>query len=368
MLMQLQSDPYVTPLRIALIGCGAITELYYAPGLQEAGKHRPLAVTEIFDPVQHRLNTLLRAFPGAQPLLNFEDLIAARPDLAIVASPPKYHAPQTMALLAAGVHVLCEKPLACSLSEAHQMVAAARASNRLLAVGMFRRFFPALQSIKTLVSGGELGVPRSFSITEGGVFNWPAASASFFQKQHSQGGVLADLGVHSLDLISWWFGEPTSINYADDAMGNLEANSHLQLCYANGLTGEVRLSRDTPCANRYEIEFEHGNVGWQVGDANHLDVRFRGSPLHLAAELRVQDSAGEHPADSYHQSFVRQILNVVSAVQGLEPLLLPADEVITSMRMIDHCYANRNLISMPWLSPAELEQAQAMSSAPTPSR
>jgi predicted dehydrogenase len=367
MVMPKQTDAHATPLRIALIGCGAITELYYAPALQEAGRHRPLTVSELFDPVQQRLDAMLPAFPGAKPLLDFEALVAARPDLAIVASPPKCHAAQAMALLAAGVHVLCEKPLACSLTEAQQMAAAARAANRLLAVGMFRRFFPALQSIKTLVTGGELGAPRSFRITEGGAFNWPAASASFFQKQHSQGGVLADLGVHSLDLISWWFGEPTSITYADDAMGNLEANSHLQLCYTNGLSGEVRLSRDTPCANRYEIEFEQGQVGWQVGDANHLDVRFRGSPLHLAAELRVQDPRDNHVADSYHQSFVRQILNVFSAVQGLEPLLVPADEAITSMRIIDYCYANKHLIPMPWLSPAELERAQVMAAAPAPS-
>jgi len=368
MVMPQQSDPHATPLRIALIGCGAITELYYAPALQEAGRHRPLVVSELFDPVQMRLDAVLPAFPGARPLLDFEALIATRPDLAIVASPPKYHASQTIALLAAGAHVLCEKPLACSLAEAKQMVAAARAANRLLAVGLFRRFFPALQTVKSLVRGGELGSPKSFRISEGGMFYWPAASASFFQKQHSQGGVLADLGVHSLDLISWWFGEPTSITYADDAMGNLESNSQLQLSYPNGLSGEVRLSRDTPCASRYEIEFQHAQVGWQVGDANHLDVRFRGSPLHLAAELREHLPGNDHAADSYHQSFVRQILNVVSAVQGLEPLLVPADEAITSMRMIDTCYANKHLIPMPWLSSAEMERALALAAAPAASR
>ena len=247
------------------------------------------------------------------------------------------------------------------------MVAASRKANRLLAVGLFRRFFPALQAIKGLVTGGEIGAPKSFRVTEGGVFNWPAASASFFQKQHSQGGVLADLGVHSLDLICWWFGEPSSITYADDAMGNLEANSHVKLSYPRGLSGEIRLSRDTPCANHYEIKFEHGDVIWQVGDANHLDVRFRSSSMLLAAELREQIPGNDHAADSYHQSFVRQILNVVSAVQGLEPLLVPAHEAITSMRMIDLCYADRHLIPMPWLSTAELDRAQSIA-ASTPFR
>lgn len=111
------------------------------------------------------------------------------------------------------MHVLCVKPLACTLNEANQMVAAAQTADRLLAVGLFRRFFPALQTIKALVAGGALGTPTSFHFAEGGAFNWPAASASFFQKQHSQGGVLLDLGVHLLDLSCWWFGAilPTAI-------------------------------------------------------------------------------------------------------------------------------------------------------------
>jgi predicted dehydrogenase len=277
-----------------------------------------------------------------------------------VASPPKFHAPQTTALLTAGIHVLCEKPLAGSLAEAEHMVAAARNADRLLAVGLFRRFFPAMQTIKALVSGGALGAPSSFRITEGGVFNWPASSASFFQKQHSQGGVLLDLGVHVLDLICWWFGEPSSITYADDQMGNLEANSHLCLSYPSGLQGEVHLSRDTPCSNRYEIQFERGLVGWQVGEANQLDVRFSGSPFRLAGELRQPATDTAHAAqvdqsaDSYHQTFVRQILNVAAAVRGLEPLDVSAAEALASMRLIDFCYANRQLLSMPWLTPAEL--------------
>ena len=359
-MMAHQSAAHASPLRIALIGCGAITERYYAPALQEAGTHTPLAVTALFDPAHDRLKSVLPAFPSAKPLVDFQALIANPPDLAIVASPPKFHAPQTTALLTAGIHVLCEKPLACSLVEAQQMVAASRSADRLLAVGLFRRFFPALQTIKLLVSEGHLGAPTSFRIAEGGVFNWPAASASFFQKQHSQGGVLLDLGVHVLDLICWWFGDPSSIRYSDDAMGNLEANSHLCLTYSNGLQGEVRLSRDTPCSNRYEIQFERGLVGWQVGEANQLDVRFSGSPFRLAAELREPapsiDYANyiDQPADSYHQSFVRQILNVAAAVQGLESLQVPVTEALASLRLIDYCYANRQLLPMPWLTSADL--------------
>jgi predicted dehydrogenase len=343
-------------LRVALVGCGAISELYYAPAFKEAAKHACLEITALCDPSPSRLEALQVSFPAAQAVTAIEELISLSPDLAIVASPPRFHSSQANALLAAGAHVLCEKPMASSVLEADSMIMAAARAKRVLAIGLFRRFFPALQTIHSLVSGGVLGRPLSFVFSEGGPFNWPAASASFFQRQHSQGGVLLDLGVHALDLVCWWFGEPSALLYQDDAMGNLEANCHLSLSFPGGLAGQVRLSRDTPISNQYSIAFENGQIIWSVGDANHLDVRLNGVPLNLQAELRVHDS----PAATYHQSFVNQLLNVAAAVRGSEPVSVPAEEGIRSLRIIEACYQSRELMHMPWLSDAESRRAREL--------
>jgi predicted dehydrogenase len=349
---------YSDPRQLVLVGCGAITELYYVPALLEALKHTQIEVVAFFDPSTERLSALHKFFPKAKPLTAFKDLIDLQPHLAVVASPPKFHASQVIALLGAGVHVLCEKPMASSVAEAESMIAAAHKANRVLAIGLFRRFFPALQAIKALVNGGALGAPTSFRFTEGGMFNWPAASASFFQRQHSQGGVLHDLGVHILDLICWWFGDPASMVYEDDAMGNLEANSLLKLSFSNALTGEVRMSRDTPCFNQYQIDFERGLVVWRVGEGNQLEMRLNDVPFTLAGELHEKSS----PADTYHQAFVKQLLNFVSATRGMEPVLVPGEEGIRSLRLIERCYANRKLIPMPWLSEPEQSKAQSLAS------
>ncbi len=347
---------YSDASRLVLVGCGAITELYYAPALLEALKYRKIEIVAFYDPSSARLAALHRFFPHAKALTAFEALIDLQPHLAVVASPPKFHASQAIALLGSGVHVLCEKPMASSVAEAETMISAAHKANRVLAIGLFRRFFPALQAVKALVNGGALGATTSFRFTEGGVFNWPAASASFFQKQHSQGGVLHDLGVHILDLICWWFGEPASMAYEDDAMGNLEANSHLRLGFSNGLTGEVRMSRDTPCSNQYQIDFERGRVVWRVGEGNRLEMCFNDVPFTLAGELRENSST----ADSYHQAFVKQILNFVSAARGTESLVVPGEEAIMSMRLIEQCYGSRHLISMPWFTEPETIRAREL--------
>ena len=346
-------------LQVAIVGCGAISELYYAPALKEASKHAPVKITALCDPSLSRLGVLQESFPAAAAVSNVHELISLQPDLAIVASPPRFHSVQTNALLAAGAHVLCEKPMASSVSEAESMIKAAKDANRILAIGLFRRFFPALQAIRSLLEDRVLGSPQSFDFSEGGAFNWPAASASFFQKQYSQGGVLLDLGVHVLDLVCWWFGEPASFSYEDDAMGNLEANSRLSLKYPSGLSGVVRMSRDTPITNRYLIKFERGIVTWSVGDGNHLDVRVNGLPFHLNAELRKNSSN----AASYHQSFVHQLLNLAAAASGLESVLVPGEEGIRSLRLIEACYERRQLLPMPWLSESEACYAHKLASA-----
>ena len=349
-------SPSHDPLRLALVGCGAISELYYAPAIQEAARFTSLEVVVLCDPSSERLELLQQSFPTAHTVTAFEEVLGLGVHLAVVASPPRFHAQQVKGLLSAGVHVLCEKPMASSVAEAESMIAAARAANRVLAVGLFRRYFPALQAIYFLVRGGDLGAPQSFSFSEGGAFNWPAASASFFQKHHTQGGVLLDLGVHVLDLVCWWFGEPSNLTYEDDAMGNLEANCLLHLSYPSGLEGHVRLSRDTAIANRYSIQFAGGDVTWSVGDANHLNVRFNDLPVEWRTELWSNNC----PAPTYSHSFVHQLLNVAAAARGTESVRVPGEEGIRSLRLIDTCYHNRKLMALPWLTQAESRRALSL--------
>lgn len=344
------------PLRLALVGCGAVSELYYAPALLEALKYIQVEIVAICDPSVVRLDVLHKFFPFARCFTDLNQALILQPDAAIVASPPRFHAVQATALFAAGSHVLCEKPMASSVSEAESMIIAASAAQRVLAIGLFRRFLPALRFIHSLIIGGALGPVRSFVFSEGGPFSWPATSPSFFQKQYSQGGVLLDLGVHVLDLVCWWFGEPNNFIYADDAMGNLEANSHLSMTFSKGVTGDVRLSRDTKIRNNYIIDFERGQVLWSIGDGNHLDLRLNGVPFQLCSELHSQNTL----AASYQHSFVNQLLNFFAASLGLEDVIVPGEEAIRSMRLIESCYRERKLMEMPWLSHSEIIRANQL--------
>jgi predicted dehydrogenase len=348
------------PLPIVLVGCGAVSQLFYAPALQALEATGVLRVTALIDPVEGARERLQQTFPGTPGAATLAEADAPPHGLAIIASPPRWHAGQTLAALAHGWHVLCEKPMAASSAEAAQMIAAAEAAGRVLAIGHYKRFFPSSQYLKFLCGpAGALGALRSFTIAEGGPFTWPAASPAFFQKRETPGGVLLDLGVHGLDLLLWWLGDPTGFTYADDAMGGLEANARVSLRFG-AITGEVQLSRDWATAQRYEFEFERGEVSWTVNDANGLGVRLEGAPARLQGTLHAGAGAA---AATNAQSFIAQLQHVVSAVRHGTPVLVDGREGARALRLIEACYARRQLLRQPWLAPAELATAQHWAAA-----
>jgi predicted dehydrogenase len=170
--------------------------------------------------------------------------------------------------------------------------------------------------------------------------------------------------VHALDLVLWWFGEPSQFEYEDDAMGGLEANCRLRLAYVGGLEGIVRLSRDWNLRNRYYVEFDRGWVSWDPSNTSTLEI---GLTVDLALHARVHQRieilgqptiGGEGPTFSH--SFIQQIENVVGGILGHEPLAVPGTEGLRSIRLIEACYRDRHLMRMPWLTADETDTARKL--------
>jgi len=360
---QMQTDQQ--PIKVGLVGCGAVSQLYYQPALQALQHSNLLQVQAVFDPNTASAYRLLGSFPNAIAVENI-NAIANQVDLAIVASPPQYHASQTIHLLQAGCSVLCEKPMANTISEAEAMLDAAAQSSKQLAIGLFRRFFPATQTIHKILSLGWLGEIESITCTEGGIFNWPVQSPAYFQRSQASGGVLLDIGIHLLDLLIWWFGYPTSFIYADDAMGGIDVNCQISLTFGQNIKADVRLSRDCILPNHYLIKGSNGWLRWEVNVADKLQMGFHDSAKVMDINLNEYNLIGNspqliRPAFNFEQSFTSQIVNVIAAMRGLEPLTVPAEVAIHSLKLIAACYQHRQLMPMPWLSTEEQTQAQHLS-------
>ena len=141
---------------------------------------------------------------------SIEALIADGNVDAISINTPNYlHAPQTIAALNAGIHVMVEKPMAMNAAEAATMQAAAENSGALLMVAHCYRFDPEVQWLRGQVAVGKLGqIIRSKSY--GVHANW-GPGGWFTQKQFAGGGAMADMGIHALDTVRFLLGDPQPV-------------------------------------------------------------------------------------------------------------------------------------------------------------
>lgn len=137
-----------------------------------------------------------------------------------ISSTNEKHHPQALAAIAAGKHVLCEKPLAMSHAEAREMIEAARAAGVVLAVNHHLRSSAAMQAIRGVIAGGALGQVRSVRVFHAvalpeHLYGWrldaPAAG----------GGVIADITVHNADTVRYLLQEDPQFVVAEKAATGL---------------------------------------------------------------------------------------------------------------------------------------------------
>lgn len=146
---------------------------------------------------------------------DWEAMLAAHDlDLVCIATPTVMHAPMTRAALARGASVLCEKPTAMNAGEARDMLAAARAANKLHMIDHELRFNPTRARIAEMIRNGDLGEIRHVNVANiGASWNDPASrpKGDWWSDAAMGGGRLGANGSHQVDMLRWWLGEPTSV-------------------------------------------------------------------------------------------------------------------------------------------------------------
>lgn len=350
-------------------GCGAVTERFYLPALQLLQNQGAIEVVAVSDPDKDRLDFIGRRLKGAARYATLDSsLEQSRPELLIVASPAQFHREQTLSGFAYGCNVLCEKPLATSTADCAAMIEAAKRSGRVLGVGLFRRHFPSVRAIQSLLASHILGRVTSFSVMEGEIFRWPVKSASFFLREQGGGGVLVDSGPHTLDLLRYWLGELELVAYEDDAAGGVEANALIRLQAAD-VEGTVRLSRDVPMSNRHVITCERGWVAYDCDAAGQFTIGWEGVPFTIKAGASLppppepmwpaRKAALAAPND-LAPYFLANVRNVVEAVDSGAELTTTGEDALAGMTLIEQCYASRKLMPMPWLSDGERARMEAL--------
>ncbi len=187
-------------LKVGLIGFGLAGRYFHAPLLRLAGFEIPAVVSTRRDEIREVL-------PGADVLANDAALFARKDvDLVVIATPTQAHFAQTRAALEAGKHVVVDKPVTVTSTEARALAQLARQHKRLLTVFQNRRWDADFLTLRKLLDRNRLGQINGYHV------RWdrfrPEPSASWRNLPEPASGMVYDLGSHLIDQVLVLFGRP----------------------------------------------------------------------------------------------------------------------------------------------------------------
>ncbi len=192
-------------LKVGIIGCGGIANGKHMPGLAKLPNVEVVAFCDI---IPSRAEEAALTFGGkdARVYEDYRQLLTEESlDTVHVCTPNSSHAEITVASLEAGCHVMCEKPMAKTAAEAHEMVAAAERTGNKLTIGYQSRFRSDSEYLKQACERGDLGeiyLAKAKAIRRRAVPTWGV----FLDEEKQGGGPLIDIGTHALDLTLWMMG------------------------------------------------------------------------------------------------------------------------------------------------------------------
>ena len=323
------------PIRMAVVGTGAIAQVMHIPILAE---HPGAALCALADTDDHKARTVAARFrvpevvdPAA--VLDREDL-----DAVVLCTPNHVHEEQAVAALEAGKHVFLERPVALTSSGGRRVLEAARTSRRNLVVGLPHRFRPEASALRSYVAEGHLGrlvsvrgiwLNRRTPVTR---LTWRQSSA------RAGGGALFDLGLATLDLCLWLVGYPrirrvVCTTFPGDF--DVEDGAVLMAESAEGLALALEVS------TRYHSGHDHyharvmGTEG--SGSLPPLEVyrQVGGRPMEVTPR-QPRPRGDENP---YTNAYRRQLDHFVRVLAGQAGAALP-EEQVPLLRLLEAAYAS----------------------------
>ena len=196
----------MSPTKVAVIGCGQIATTQHLPAYREAADAGVCSLVGVCDLDPERVSQAGKQFAVAAFQDAEEMLAKTKPDVVSIATLPSSHRNLAVMCLAAGCHVLCEKPVAMDAGEARDMVHAAEANKRLLSICFEYRTWDESRYLRDRIADGVLGRVHAVRTWGGSAYGLPARA----HRSHGSngGGVLAHWTIHNLDLALWLLGNP----------------------------------------------------------------------------------------------------------------------------------------------------------------
>ena len=283
------------PLGYGLLGAGAFGS-FCLQQYQTLDAIRPVAVAS-------RTAASADKLAGQFGLKAYHDLadMLADPDVQIVqlATPPSTHAALAEQALAAGKHVLCEKPLALSPDDGRRMVEAARAANRVLVANLIMRYDPMNRAVAAILKEKLLGEPIVGSLLNL-AGDTPLTPDHWFWDKARSGGIFVEHAVHFFDLFEMWLGPgevQTAVTSTRPGSPQIEEQVRCVTRHPDGvLVEQYHGFHQSPLLDRQEVRLvcERGDVllrGW-LTESIEIDALLERRQAERIQELLAEFNLG----------------------------------------------------------------------------
>jgi UDP-N-acetylglucosamine 3-dehydrogenase len=323
-------------LRVGVIGCGSIAQHRHLP---EYLANQNVELVAVCDINEERVKEIAEKYE-VEAYTNYEELVSSGTVDAVSVCTPNYlHAPISIASLNAGLHVLCEKPMATSKHEGEAMVAAAKESGKKLMIAHNQRFVPSHQRARQLIASGEIGRIYSFrtAFGHGGPEGWSidGKDSWFFEKEKAFVGAMGDLGVHKTDLLRYVLGEEITevgsfVETSAKTFADVDDNAVCVLKTESGIIGTLAASWAYVSKedNSTIIYGEKAILRLEDDPNNSLVVQYANGDVvnYQLGKIQSNDAGG--------QRTTHVINHFVDAVIHNQEPLIPGEEGMKSLAVI----------------------------------
>jgi predicted dehydrogenase len=344
--------PQSTPSRFALIGTGGIAQTHIQ-AFQNTSHAKLVAAVDVraeaVQAVADAMNCM--AFQSVDELLKEHVAGRCSIDAAIVCTPPSTHPEICVKLSEAGIHVLCEKPIAVSRTAALEMIAAANAYDKLFTMASKFRYVADMIYAKQLITSGVLGEILLFENSFAGHVDMTRRWNS--NPSLSGGGVFIDNGTHSVDIIRYLLGPIATIHTLEGKRMQsipVEDTVRVHAKTQDGALAAIDLSWSINKQSPWYVSVYGSEgtvlVGWQ-------ESKYR----------RDNDKEWTVFGKGYNkvQAFTDQLNNFSLAIQGEAKLLITSDDALASVDAVAAGY--ESLRRDDWVSVAPIAETNQVATA-----
>ncbi len=335
----------VRAVRFGILGTGMVADFHRQAIQANAELGAELALVGHYDPA--RFQAIRERF-GVEVVSQYELLAEPSLDVICICTPSGQHAAQAVAAASHGKHVLVEKPMALSLEDADAMIAACSQAGVALGVVLQRRTDPVFRRIRAAIEAGDLG-----ELTLG-LLSMPYYRPQAYYEQAAWrgtwaldgGGVLMNQGIHMLDLLIWYMGDPVEVRaYAATLHRQIEVEDTLaaSLRFASGALATVTATTTAAPGFPHRLEIYGTRGGIQV--EGEVATRWTLSGDASAARVPPQTGGavdagmGADPRRIAPTGHIAIVRDMVEAVRGGRPPLVDGREGRRSLAAILAIYA-----------------------------